>query len=155
MSRARLMPTVFLSLVLAPFLSKSNSSFYLHFQTTTPNYDNNFQVLRPLSPYPKQHHYILFNIACINTLSRLVSSPIVRDGSSWMCSLSWAEARPLSLIFFIFSDRFYYILVCVVVTGSYVAWRRHPDPRISHCSYDFLSCALSVLRSIIHQTTLP
>ena len=149
------MPTAFLSLVLAPFFSKSNNSFYLHFQTTTPNYDNNFRVLRPLSPYPKQHHCIPFNIACINTLGRLVLSPIVRDGSSLMCSLSWAEARPSSLIFYIFSDRFYYILVRVIVTGSYVARRRHPDPRIPHCSYDLLSCALSVLRSIIHQTTLP
>ena len=101
MSRVRLMPTAFLSRTRSiPFQIKQ--LFYLHFQTTTPNYDNNFRVLRPLSPYPKQHHYILFNIACINTLSQLVLSPIVKDGSSGMCSLSWAEARPLSLIFFIF-----------------------------------------------------
>ena len=53
------------------------------------------------------------------------------------------------------SGHFYYILVRVIVTGSYVAQRHHPDPRIPHCSYDLLSCTLSVLRSIIRQTTLP
>ena len=102
MSRTRLMPTAFLSRTRSiPF--QMEQLFYLHLQTTTPNYDNNnFRVLRPLSPYPKQHHCILFNIACINTLGRLVLSPIVRDGSSLMRSLSWAEARPSSLIFFIF-----------------------------------------------------
>ena len=65
------------------------------------------------------------------------------------------RGAPIVSYIFHFSDRFYYILVRIVVTGSYVARRHHPNPRISHCSYDFLSCALSVLRSIIRQTTLP
>ena len=65
------------------------------------------------------------------------------------------RGAPIVSYIFHFSDRFYYILVRVVVTGSYVARHRHPDPRIPHCSYNLLSCALSMLRSIICQTTLP
>ena len=80
------------------------------------------------------------------------------DHEGWVVvDVLFVLGRGVPLVSYIlhFSDRFYYILVRVIVTGSYVARRRHPDPRIPHCSYDLLSCALSVLRSIIRQTTLP
>ena len=154
MYRAHLMPTAFLSLVLAPFLSKSNNSFIFTFKrrlrTTTTTSESS--ALYPLSKTTPLHSFQ----HRLHQYPRPTSLEPDREG--WvvvdvLCVLG--RGAPIVSYIFHFSDRFYYILVRVVVTGSYVARRRHPDPRISHCSYDFLSCALSMLRSIIRQTTLP
>ena len=148
------MPTTFLSLVLAPFLSKLNNSFIFTFKrrlrTTTTTSESS--ALFPLSKTTPLHSFQ----HRLHQYPRPTSLEPDREG--WVVGdvlFVLGRGAPIVSYIFHFSDRFYYILVRVVVTGSYVARRRHPDPQISHCSYDFLSCALSVLRSIIRQTTLP
>jgi hypothetical protein len=154
MSRARLMPTTFLSLVLAPFLSKLNNSFIFTFKrrlrTTTTTSESS--ALFPLSKTTPLHSFQ----HRLHQYPRPTSLEPDREG--WVVVdvlFVLGRGAPIVSYIFHFSDRFYYILVRVVVTGSYVARHRHPDPRIPHCSYNLLSCALSMLRSIICQTALP
>src|ERR1700744_234976 len=154
MSRARLMPTTFLSLVLATFLSKLNNSFIFTFKrrlrTTTTTSESS--ALFPLSKTTPLHSFQ----HRLHQYPRPTSLEPDREG--WVVVdvlFVLGRGAPIVSYIFHFSDRFYYILVRVVVTGSYVARHRHPEPRIPHCSYNLLSCALSMLRSIICQTTLP
>ena len=115
------------------------------------------QLLSPLPSFP------LFKTTPLHSFQhRLHQYPrltsLEPDHEGWVIvDVLFVLGRGAPLVSYIlhFSDRFYYILVHVVVTGSYVARHRHPDPRIPHCSYNLLSCALSVLHSIICQTTLP
>ena len=68
------------------------------------------------------------------------------------CALCLGHRRAPRLLFSLtIPDRFIILLVRAVATGSNIAWRRHPDPRIVHCFHLFVPrlvcCVLSSVNS--------
>ena len=155
MSRARLMPTAFLSRTRSiPFQIEQL------FLSSPSNDDSELQQQQLLSPLPS---FPLSKTTPLHSFQRRLHqyprpTSLEPDREGWVvvdALFVLGRGTPIISYIFHFSDCFYYILVRIIVTGSYVAQHHHPDPQIPHCSYDLLSCALSVLHSIICQTTLP